>query len=40
MSKSAHGHPSSYQAPNASLKTENDIERRIQALVAKDGIRV
>jgi hypothetical protein len=40
MSKSAHGHPSSFQSPQTTLVSDNDIERRIQAFAAKDGIRV
>lgn len=40
MSKSAHGHPSSFQGPNATLASDNDVESQIQALVARDGIRV
>lgn len=40
MSRSAHCHPNSFQAANPAISTENDIERRLQALAAKDGIRV
>ena len=39
MRTSQHGHQSNYQAP-AKLRVEGDIERRIQALIAKDGIRI
>jgi len=34
------GHPSNYQGQSATLQVENDIEKRIQALIAKDGIRL
>jgi len=40
MSRSNHCHPNTFQAPNPSLQTEGDIEKRLQALAAKDGIRV
>lgn len=40
MSKSAHGHPSSFQGPSAALAHNNDVERRIQAATARDGIRI
>jgi hypothetical protein len=40
MSRSNHCHPNTFQAPNESLNCEHDIERRLQALAAKDGIRV
>ena len=40
MSKSAHGHPSSFQAPNANLTADSDVESKLQALACKDGIRV
>ena len=40
MSKSAHGHPSSFQSAQTTLVSDNDIERRLQAFAAKDGIRV
>lgn len=40
MSKSAHGHPSSFQGPNAALAHDNDVERRIQAVTARDGVRI
>jgi len=40
MSKSAHGHPSSYQGNNSNLTIDNDVERQLQALACKDGIRV
>ena len=39
MRTSQHGHQSNYQAPGK-LRVEGDIERRIQALIAKDGIRI
>ena len=39
MRTSQHGHQSNYQMPGK-LKVEGDIERRIQALLAKDGIRI
>ena len=39
MRASQHGHQSNYQAPG-SLRCEGDIEKRIQALIAKDGIRI
>ena len=40
MSQSAHGHPSSFQGTPAVLKLENDVEKRLQAAVAKDGVRI
>lgn len=40
MSQSHHGHPSSYQGTPASLAVESDVEKRIQASVAKNGIRI
>lgn len=40
MSSSAHGHPSSYQGAPKSLLVENDVLKRIQAAVAKVGIRI
>jgi len=40
MSRSNHCHPNTFQDPNVSLKTESDVERRLQALAAKDGVRV
>ena len=39
MRTSQHGHQSNYQAPGK-LRVEGDIEARIQALIAKDGIRI
>ena len=39
MRSSQHGHQSNYQAPGK-LRCELDIEKRIQALIVKDGIRV
>jgi len=40
MSSSAHGHPSSYQGVDKSLVIENDVLKRIQASVLKNGIRI
>ena len=40
MSTSAHGHQSNYQGASAVLRHEDDIEKRIQARIAKDGIRI
>jgi len=40
MSRSNHCHPNTFQAANPTLSRENDIEKRLQALAAKDGIRV
>lgn len=40
MSTCGTGHPSNYQGQTKTLRHENDIERRIQALIAKDGIRL
>lgn len=40
MSKSAHGHPSSFQGSNPALSTDADVERRIQAIAARDGVRI
>ena len=40
MSTAAHGHQSNYQGQTATLNYENDIEKRIQARIAKDGIRI
>lgn len=40
MSRSNHCHPNTFQASNPALNTESDVERRLQALAAKDGIRV
>ena len=40
MSTSAHGHQSNYQGETARLRHEGDIEKRIQARIAKDGIRI
>ena len=40
MSTSAHGHQSNYQGQTAKLRHEADIEKRIQARIAKDGIRI
>lgn len=40
MSSSAHGHPSSYQGAAKSLVVENDVIKRIQASVVKNGIRI
>jgi len=40
MSSSAHGHQSSYQGMTEKLRHEQDIEKRIQARIAKDGIRI
>jgi hypothetical protein len=40
MSSSAHGHPSSYQGVTKSLVVENDVLKRIQASVVKNGIRI
>ena len=40
MSTSAHGHQSNYQGNSAKLAYEGEIEKRIQARIAKDGIRI
>ena len=40
MSTSAHGHQSNYQGQTERLRHEGDIERRIQARIAKDGVRI
>lgn len=42
MSHSAHGHPSSFQGEkgNKALNLELDVEKRLQAFVAKDGVRI
>ena len=40
MAVSAHGHQSNYQGASAVLRHEDDIERRIQARIAKDGVRI
>ena len=42
MAASAHGHPSSFQGAQGtkSLALELDVEKRLQAFVAKDGIRI
>lgn len=40
MSHSAHGHPSSYQAAPKALALELDVEKRLQAFVVKDGVRI
>jgi len=40
MSASAHGHQSNYQGQTTVLRHEDDIEKRIQARIAKDGIRI
>ena len=40
MSTSAHGHQSSYQSAAGKLREEGDIEKRIKARIAKDGIRI
>ena len=40
MSTSAHGHHSNYQGQTAALRHEGDVERRIQARIAKDGVRI
>ena len=40
MSRSNHCHPNTFQAANPALNCESDVERRLQALAAKDGIRV
>lgn len=40
MSISNHCHPNSFQSANPTLACENDVEKRMQALAAKDGIRV
>lgn len=42
MSHSAHGHPSSFQGEkgNKTLALELDVEKRLQAFVAKDGVRI
>ena len=39
MRSAQHGHQSNYQQPGR-LRCELDIEKRIQALIAKDGIRI
>lgn len=40
MATAAHGHQSNYQGQTAVLRHENDIEKRIQATIAKDGVRI
>jgi hypothetical protein len=40
MSTSAHGHQSSYQGASSVLRHEDDVEKRIQARIAKDAIRI
>lgn len=40
MSSSAHGHQSNYQGQTAVLRHEPDVMKRIQARIAKDGIRI
>jgi hypothetical protein len=40
LSTSAHGHQSNYQGMAATLRHEQDIEMRIKARIAKDGIRI
>jgi len=40
LSTSAHGHQSSYQGASTVLRHEDDIEKRIMARIAKDGIRI
>lgn len=39
LTRSEHGHPSNYQTTDK-LKCELDVEKRLQAFVAKDGVRV
>lgn len=34
------GHPSNYQGLSSSLNHNTDVEKRIQAIIAKDGIRL
>ena len=34
------GHPSNFQGRSATLNSNEDVETRIQALIAKDGIRL
>ena len=40
MHTAAHGHQSNYQGAMSTLRYENDVEKRIQARIAKDGIRI
>ena len=40
MNSCGTGHPSNYQGSPNALAVELDIEKRIQALIAKDGIRL
>ena len=40
MSTCGTGHPSNYQGQTKTLIHQNDIEMRIRALIAKDGIRL
>ena len=42
MSHAAHGHPNTFQGARGtrSLALELDVEKRLQACVAKDGIRI
>ena len=40
MRSAAHGHQSNYQGASASLRFEGDVEKRIQARIAKDQIRI
>ena len=39
LQTASHGHPSNYQA-SSTLALELDVEKRLQAFVAKDGIRI
>ena len=40
MARSAHGHQSTYQGQNPVLRHENDTEKKIQAQIVKDGLRI
>lgn len=40
MRSAAHGHQSNYQGASATLRFEGDVEKRIMARIAKDGVRI
>jgi len=40
MPSAAHGHPSSFQGHSSALSLQDDVEKRLQAYVAKDLIRI
>jgi len=39
LTRSEHGHPSNYQV-SQKLSCELDVEKRLQAFVRKDGVRI